>query len=574
MSLFGSFDIGKKALSAAQLGQSVVGHNVANVGTEGFSRQEVLQAAGTPNDGKVHGVDVLGVRRIHDRFTKAKVVDEQNVVSSWETRKDVLIEAEVIYSDMEGKRLRGDLDAFWNAWSSVANEPESVTMRKALLAKSESLVNGFKGFHERLGDFRERINERLNQEFEEVNQITRSIADLNTQVQQLESRGLAANDARDQREQLLQDLSSKITVQSFENPRGTLEIQVANGQYLVQGREYFALKPIMDSDDAVNIHVGLVDDIGAITDISGLLKGGKIKEYIEQRDGNINRYREEMNSLIKEVAFQVNRVHSQGTGLKSARYTETGPYLFGSDERTRPLPFLQTGSFEIKLVDQDNTIKDVINVQVVAGEDTIESIVEKINRAAEAYEVIDEEGNESIKEHTKFKATIAEDGRITFRSGLGNQFIYGEDDSGAMALLGFNSFFHIQEGASDIRLNAELVENEMRITTGSDLTPGDNQLALQISELQRKATMEDESISFDQFFNNQITDIGLKVQDASKGLRGHNQMLEQYEALRDSVSSVNLDEEMANMIKYQRAYESSAKFMSTIDQMTQTIINM
>ncbi len=78
----------------------------------------------------------------------------------------------------------------------------------------------------------------------------------------------------------------------------------------------------------------------------------------------------------------------------------------------------------------------------------------------------------------------------------------------------------------------------------------------------------------DQFFNNQITDIGLKVQDASKGLTGHTQMLEQYEKIRDSVSSVNLDEEMTHMVKYQRAYESSAKFLSTIDQMTQTVINM
>ncbi|MBU3916975.1 hypothetical protein KKA14_15695, partial [bacterium] len=92
--------------------------------------------------------------------------------------------------------------------------------------------------------------------------------------------------------------------------------------------------------------------------------------------------------------------------------------------------------------------------------------------------------------------------------------------------------------------------------------------------LQFQATMRDETISFDEFYNSQTTDIGLKVKEAQKGLSAHEQMLGQYEALRDSVSSVNLDEEMTKMIKYQRAYESSAKFLSTVDQMTQTLVNM
>ncbi|MCP4296287.1 MAG: flagellar hook-associated protein FlgK [Proteobacteria bacterium] len=574
MSLFGSLELGKKSLFAAQQGQAVSGHNIANVDTEGFSRQEVVQAAGRPMDGKVHGVDITEVRRIEDGFTRKKIIQEQNSVGSWETRNKVLNEAEAIFTDLDGKRLRGDLNAFWDSWNAVANEPESITMRRTLISKSESLIEGFKGFHRRFSGFRQNINAKIMQEFEDVNQMLRDLAQLNTQVQQLEAQGLTANDARDQREQTLKELSDIVDVRYFEGPNGTLEIQVPNGQHLVHDRRYFQLKPIMDSDDAINVRVGLGDEIGVTSDITDVLKGGRIKEYVEQRDGNIKKYRDDMNEMVREIVFNVNSIHSQGTGINSASYIEESAYRFDQTSQTRPLPFLKTGSFELKLVDMDNEITELIQVDVDGGVDTVQSIDEKINSAAGAYEVIDEEGTEAIKEHTRFKALINEDGNVSLRTGEGNRFIFGGDSSGIFALLGLNSFFHSQDGVNDLELNQDLVEKEMMIAAGTDLIPGDNQIAMKIAELQQAPTMNDKSVNFDQFFNNQITDVGLKVQDASKGLKGHQQMLDQYEKIRDSVSSVNMDEEMTHMVKYQRAYESSAKFLSTIDQMTQTVINM
>jgi flagellar hook-associated protein 1 FlgK len=123
-------------------------------------------------------------------------------------------------------------------------------------------------------------------------------------------------------------------------------------------------------------------------------------------------------------------------------------------------------------------------------------------------------------------------------------------------------------------VSQELIDDEMKIVAGSDLIPGDNRIATEIANLQLQATMNDDTVSFDEFYNSQITEIGLNVQDAQRGLKAHTEMLDQYKALRDSVSSVNLDEEMTKMVKYQRAYESSAKFMGTVDQMTQTLVNM
>ena len=561
-------------MHASQMGQSTTGHNIANVDTDGFSRQEITQAAAKPmSDGKGTGVNVTGVRRIQDQFTKEKVVDEQTFVGTWTTREKTLTEAEILYTDLEGSRLRGALDEFWGAWGSVANEPESATLRKSLLVKAQELTTDVRSFDSRLTDFNETLNARITAEIQEVNQITREVAILNKQVEQLEKRGLQANDARDRRELLLQQLAEKIELRWFESGRGTLEVQIPNGEHLVHGRKSFALTPMKTAVGAGDIRIGLTTASSIDSDITDIVKEGSLKELINQRDGNIRSYQEDLNEMTKEIAFRVNQLHTGGTGISGIKTSEISTYPMSKEAIERPLPYLKTGSFEIKLLDDDQNISEILSIDLEAGVDTLESVVRKINQAGGAYETT-EDGREVLKEVAKFKAEINGDGTISISSGLGQPFIYGKDETNILTVLGLNCFFHFTKGASDIRVNPELEENEMKIVAGSDLIPGDNRIAIEIAELQFKSTMGDGTISFDEFYNSQITDIGLKVLDAQKGLESHTQMLEQYEALRDAVSSVNLDEEMTKMVKYQRAYESSAKFMSTIDQMTQTLVNM
>lgn len=524
-------------------------------------------------DGKGTGVDVTGVRRIQDNFTKQKVVDEQTYVGSWQTKEKILTEAEVIFTDLEGTRLRGSIDEFWGAWSSVANEPESGTMRKALVTRGQELANDLVSFNRRLTEFNDTLNGRIQTELLDINQITREIAMLNKQIEQLENRNLPANDARDQREVLLQSLSEKIEVRWFETPHGSMEVQVPNGQHLVHGRQNYELHPHMVVENKGNVRIGLTNPPGIETDITDIVTGGSLKEMINQRDGNIKKYREDLDELVQELVFQVNTLHTSGTGINGLKTDETGAYTRDEEALSKPLPDLKSGRFEIKLMNQNQDLEEVISIDLEAGVDTARQVVEKINRAAGAYEMT-EDGREVLKEPTKFKASINENGAVELAAGMGKRFIFGEDNTNILTVLGLNCFFHMEQGASDIRVSQDLIEDEMKVAAGSGMIPGDNKIAIKISELQFKPTMNDGTISFDEYYNSQITDIGLKVQNAQKGLTAHNQMLEQYEALRDSISSVNLDEEMTKMIKYQRAYESSAKFLSTVDQMTQTLVNM
>lgn len=574
MSLFGSFQIGKKSLTAAQMGQSTTGHNIANVDTDGFSRQEIVQESTIPmSDGKGTGVNVRGVRRLQDGFTKQKVVDEQTNVGSWETKEKILTEAEVMYTDLEGMRLRGALDEFWGAWGSVATEPEIGPHRKALISKAEKLAEDFRSFHRRLNDFNDTINGRIQAEMLDINQTCKDIALLNKQVEQLENRGIAANDARDKREVLLQELSSKVELRWFESPRGTLEIQVPNGQHLVHGRTSYDLIPFEIAEEKGNIRIGLINPPNIKSDVTDVIKTGSLKEMVNQRDIAIKQYFENLNEMAQELAFRVNRLHSSGTGINGIKSDETSAYRFSTEELTNPLPNLESGNFQLKLIGENNQVEEALTINVIGGVDNIQSIVEKINRAADGYMTL-EDGREVLKDTNKLKAAINNDGSVSITSGLGKKFIFGEDQTNTMAVLGFNCFFHIDRDAGDLTVAQELIEDEMKIVAGGDLIPGDNSIATKITELQFQATMNEDTLSFDEFYNAQITDVGLQVQEAQRGLKAHQQMLDQYTALRDSVSAVNLDEEMTNMVKYQRAYESSAKFLGTVDQMTQTLVNM
>jgi len=574
MSLFGSLEIGKKSMSVAQTGQHTTGHNIANVDTEGFSRQEVVQETAMPAvAGKGQGADVQTIRRIQDGFTKDKVVGEQTQVGSWDTREKVLKEVEAIYTDLEGTKLRSSLDEFWSAWNTLAHEPESGPMRKALITKADALTQQFQVFDRRLSELRGNLNARVSGQILEVNQLTTQIAELNKQVEQLENRGRPANDARDMREKLLQQLSEIMEVRSFENERGNLEVQIKNGSTLVHGRQAYNIQALKSAETGDDVMLGLTGPTGLVTDVTHFVGGGSIKELIEQRDLNCKKFQDNINTIAKELVFRVNGLHSGGTGIKGLKAHETSAYSLNQDALKNPLPFLQTGSFALTVTDKDGNPEQTVSIAVEAGKDSVQDLVDKINVAAGAYEK-DSQGNMTLKEKTPFKAVLNPEGSLSLESDMGRQFYFDGDNTNFFSVMGFNSFFHGINGAKDMAVNAELKEDEWKIAAGSGLIPSDNRIAVAIGELQTSAVLEDGTMSFDEYYNGQVTEVGLLTQDAQKGAKSHNQMLEQYEAMRDSISAVNIDEEMANMVKYQRAYESSAKYLSTIDEMTQTVINM
>ena len=140
--------------------------------------------------------------------------------------------------------------------------------------------------------------------------------------------------------------------------------------------------------------------------------------------------------------------------------------------------------------------------------------------------------------------------------------------------MGLNSFFDTLKGAEDIKLSDQIYENSNNISTGKDLIPGDNRVALEITKLQNKPTMKNESMTYDEYYNGVLTRMGLKIQRNDTEEAHQESMVKQFKEIRSSISAVNMDEELTDMMQYQKAYEASARFINTVDRMMETVINM
>ena len=575
MSLFASLELGKKSLTAAQTGQSTSGHNIANVDTKGFSRQDVQLIAARPTESGVGmGVEVGQVRRIQDEFTKRKVIDETSELGTWNTKAETLDQIQVIFTDLEGNGLRGALDEFWSAWNSLANEPEKQPLRKALVSKGEQLAVRFQSVDKDLKGLRKDLNSRIELQMAEVNDITKEISKLNKQIQLMEIKAGQANDLKDQREELIKKVAEKINIHWYEDNRGNMQIQIGNGHYLVHARQSNDLVSDFLSNNPEFNGIGIRVQSGQIFNVTEQLTDGNLIEMVRLRDGLIRDHQVELSNMAKKLAFKVNQIHSTGTGIRGAKVRETSAYAISRDALTSPLPFLNSGSFHIKILDVDVEIQETVSIEVEAGVDNLETISRKINLASGALTTSENNPEGVLAPYPKLKSEINPDGSITLSSSNGHKFIYGDDNTKFFSNLGLNAFFHTISGAQDIRVNTDFIMDEMKIASGKNLIPGDNSIALQIAQLQFETTMNNNTATFDEFYNSQMTDIGLRHQRAQLGKKNHQQSRDQYVILRDSVSSVSLDEELTNMVKYQRAYEASAKFLSTIDEMTETVINM
>ncbi|MBF0280156.1 MAG: flagellar hook-associated protein FlgK [SAR324 cluster bacterium] len=561
-SLNSSLNIGARSLFNQQSGIATAGHNIANLNTEGFSRQEVhAKSELAQPDGTGGGVRRGMPQRIFDRFTSRKIVQEESNSAALGAREKFLAKLEIIFNESDDAGLRRSLNEFWDSWSLLANEPESDAAREKLKNQSEALSSRFRSMHMELRGIRSEANSRVAGVVSEINNIVDQIADLNRQISSYELVDRTANDARDRRQLLLEKLSQKVDVSWLEDSRGQMKVSVGStGWSLVEGRKGRELRASLVGGETGMYHIQGIGEHEYKVDLSNEFRSGELKEVLDIRDKTIVSYMQQLDDLAFGLAHKLNKIHASGTGLSSGMERIKSSYGLNQDAQLEPLPFIKDGIFQFHLLDDDEEFYATYEIEIQAGKDNIYDIVNRIN--------------ETVNDPLYFQASIEEDGSAVFLSGGGKQFIFGDDQTDFNVVMGFNNFFETLNGAEDIRVNNRLLEDPKNISSGKDLVPGDNQIALEIAKLQTRPTMNDETQTFDEFYNGILADVGLRIQRNQVEKEHQDTMLAQFKDIRDSVSSVNMDEEVANLVQYQKAYEASAKFVSTVDGMMETVIQM
>jgi len=560
-SLNQALNIGARALSTQQRAMQTSGHNISNQNTEGFSRQQVSTKAAAPDPtGVGGGTDALPTGRVFDRFVQRKIVQENPKSEVFQSRGDFLNKLEVIFGDLGETGLRGILNEFWNSWSQLSSQPESEVARQRVQEQGDLVAVKVREMHAQLVSLRREADARIQDTAAQINSLGEQIAELNRQIFSYEVSGRQANDARDARELAVEELAKLADVNLIENPNGRVSVIIGRDWTLVEGEKFFKTEATLKGGE-----IGMVGLEGVATnnnrrDITRIFRSGALSEMLQQRDVTIVEFMQDLDELAFGLANRINELHATGTGIRSAASLMKSTYGLNPEALNQPMPFLKDGVFQLHLVGQDDEFLETYEFEVQAGMDTLQDVVNRINQ--------------TVQDPSLLQANIEADGSMLIQTGPEYRFIFGEDQTDLTLIMGFNSFFESLKGAADLRVSDRILQNPNAISTGRDLIPGDNQVALAIAKLQTQPTMKNESMTFDEFYNGILGELGLRIRRNKVEQEQQDGMVRQFKEIRNSISGVNMDEEMTHMVQYQKAYEASARFVKTVDEMMDTVINM
>jgi flagellar hook-associated protein 1 FlgK len=317
--IYGLLTIGQSALMTQQKAIDITGNNIANVNTPGYSRQRLTIKQNSPvridNLTMSTGVTAdVGIQRFYDQFLGAQLNGENENLGRWEAQKQALEKAELMFDDAESNGLSNAMSEFWNSWQDLSNNPSGVAERTSLVSAGQYLASTFNQTYNNLQDLQQDIDTHVTNIVGDVNDMVDRIAELNRKVVQVEVTGHNANDFRDERDQLVFDLSKLIDIQSFEDGDGNINVMVGNGKPLVDGTATWDLSTA-DSGGVQNVFWESSDS--TTVDITGQLNSGELKGWIYARDDAIEGYLSQLDTLAATIIGQVNPLHAAGTTLDS-----------------------------------------------------------------------------------------------------------------------------------------------------------------------------------------------------------------------------------------------------------------
>ncbi len=578
MGLTSSLWIGSSALNASQVALQVTGNNLANAATPGYSRQV---ARLSPMRGQAvgarlsvgQGVQVSGIRRQIDEALQARLWGGVSAEALAAQELGVLSQLEGALNELSGQDLSTELRSFWSAWSERANLTETSAV---VVQHGERLARFVQRLRADLVDQQGQIETQLSSRVARADALLGEIAAVNEEIARVEGAGGGpANTLRDRRDALVTELSGYLDVSVVERETGTADVLVGSIPVVLGAMSRgLQLKStnvggearlsVAVRDDGTELHVG----------------SGSIGGLLASRAGTIRASIDELDRIASQIIFQVNRIHSTGVN-KAALTTTTGTLGFGAADRTRALNDAQNGVTSALPFAATHGGLLVRVKQTATG--AIEEVFVKVDLdgrdAAGAVGFADDTSAEDLRAAIDgvdgVRASFTADGRLKVDAEAGFEFSFGDDTSGALALLGVNSFFTGRDGA-DIGVRTELSSNSSLLMAGRIVNGSlvENATAQEIAGLQERMFDALGGRTIGGAWGDHVQGVGAATQSAQTRAEAAMLVREGLDAQRAAVSGVSIDEESVNLIAFQRQYQGAARFISVIDELTQTLISL
>jgi flagellar hook-associated protein 1 FlgK len=447
-------DTSLSALYAAQVGMSTSSHNIANANTKGYSRQEANFAARRPDIlsyGAIgRGVDITGIRRIQDDFLLKNMRIQNSRLASYTATDSTLYEIEAILGSVDNDHLGDAMNEFFAAWNTLATPPVSESNKYNVVAKAESLVRDFHAINDSLDDLEANIEDNIQLEISNLNNLLHSVAGMNEQIMTAEANGEPANDLRDQRDLLINEISSIAEVSVLDREDGTKDVILAGRTLVARDSVTEFQSTYANNGQGYQMVVVTGGRHSAVDLAPGTLEG-----LLSSRDTQITQVREGLDHVAQRLIEEVNDLHRQGRTESSS-----GLAFFSGDSM-----------------------------------------------------------------HT-------------------------------------------------IAVNEAIRTNNLLVATGSTTADGDNSIALAIANLQNENSDGTSSATIGDIYRSLLTNVASQRSSFEFMVENQQNVVASLEAKQASVSGVSLDEEGANLVRYQNSYSAAAKVITTVQEMYDTILNM
>ncbi len=540
----GMFNTGRLALFANQKGLDVTSQNIANVTTPGYTRQEAVLGTTSPinsSPGQTGtGVEVAEIRRVVNTFFERQITLGESDFGRFQAEEGLLSRIELSFTDAEGTGLSLALSDFFSAIQDLSTHPEDRPTRTQLLERAAQLSQQFVTMDTRFRQVQTDADKEIVGVVGEVNQFASQIADLNAQIQQATILGQNPNDLYDQRQNLVNEISERIGVQTIEDAEGRVTVFIGNGKTLVEGNRAGSLVAVANADKSGRVDISFDPGTGSRTDITADISNGRLKGLLNIRDTDIPAYLNTLDQLSSAVINEINMQHRSGYGLDAS----TGNNLFGTLVPSATGINANTGSGVLSVAIADATVLTL-----------------------DQYEVTVSGGNYTITNLDTGAASTPGALPQTFE-GLTVSIASGTPANGDRFQV---SAHKGMAGSMSVSLTNP---DQVAAAATAAGAPGDNSNANLMAAIQDQSLAVLGSNTFQLFYGGFVGEIGTKTQSAQRGLTVETGLRTQLQNMRQETSGVSLDEEMTNIIKFQRSYEAAARLITTADELIQTILAM
>lgn len=550
MSLLTTLSISRQGLYTAQLGLQITGQNIANVNTQGYKRQKVVQA----NMPYGLGVTVQSIDRVLNPLAERRLLDITSDAKMTAVTAEVYTQMEELFNEASSRGLDAEFSDFFRALQDLAARPSGEAERATLQARAQSIGHVFEAQRENLQSLIDNQDTEIDEIVSDINGILQTIAELNKNIGESVGNEIGVNELLNDRDEWVRRLAEMIPIKTSTDENGNFALFIEEGMPLINGTDLYQLESRPNATNDLHRDIYWVSPKGTTMDVTRQMDGARLGGILEARDRDVPEQIHKLDQLAAEFVFFFNEQHRAGTGLDGVtdrNFFQALPVYTHIGKNNESDAFVSASA----LADETLLTLDDYEIRfTVPG-----------GPGSETYEVVNLDTGAVVAAGPYSSGNpIAFDGlSVTISDGA-----QAPQDGD------YFTVSNVIEAAANVTLHADIAASLDAIAAGMSDAPGDNRNALLLADMETANVAQNGTSSFRDMYQKMIVELGVAAASDNMDMDSKDTLLTQTTNLVESVSGVNIDEEATVLMAYQRAYQAASKVISVTDELLATIINM